>query len=109
MRHNLFGKELELPLRLIPRHKSLVKEPAKPLQFPAAADRTQKRAFHLVVAAIHPPFRITHVSLRNFWVPIQSLCKGGDYATLVPPYHPAQAATVPHTGLRSLGPGRRDV
>ena len=32
-----------------------------------------------------PPFRITHVSLSNFWVPIQSLCTGGDYATLVPP------------------------
>src|SRR5215813_1951844 len=31
-----------------------------------------------------PPFRITHVSLSHFWVPIQSLCKGGDYATLVP-------------------------
>jgi hypothetical protein len=34
--------------------------------------------------AIYPPFRITHVSLSHFWVPIQSLCKGGDYATLVP-------------------------
>src|SRR5207245_4179248 len=33
MRNDLFGKELELPLRLIPRHKPLVKEPAKPLQF----------------------------------------------------------------------------
>jgi hypothetical protein len=32
----------------------------------------------------YPPFRITHVSLSHFWVPIQSLCKGGDYATLVP-------------------------
>jgi hypothetical protein len=36
-------------------------------------------------AQIDPPFRTTHVSLSNFWVPIQSLCKGGDYATLVPP------------------------
>jgi hypothetical protein len=36
-------------------------------------------------AQIDPPFRITHVSLSNFWVPIQSLCTGGDYATLVPP------------------------
>ena len=28
----------------------------------------------------------TRLGLRsNFWVPIQSLCKGGDYATLVPP------------------------
>ena len=36
-------------------------------------------------AAGYPSFRITHVSLSNFWVPIQSLCKGGDYATLVPP------------------------
>jgi hypothetical protein len=34
---------------------------------------------------ISPPFRTTHVALSNFWVPIQSLCKGGDYATLVPP------------------------
>jgi hypothetical protein len=34
---------------------------------------------------IEPRFRTTHVSLSNFWVPIQSLCKGGDYATLVPP------------------------
>jgi DNA helicase HerA-like ATPase len=33
----------------------------------------------------YPRFRTTHVSLSNFWVPIQSLCKGGDYATLVPP------------------------
>ena len=35
--------------------------------------------------AVQPRFRTTHVSLSNFWVPIQSLCKGGDYATLVPP------------------------
>ena len=34
---------------------------------------------------LRPRFRTTHVSLSNFWVPIQSLCKGGDYATLVPP------------------------
>ena len=34
---------------------------------------------------IEPRFRTTHVSLSNFWVPLQSLCKGGDYATLVPP------------------------
>jgi hypothetical protein len=32
-----------------------------------------------------PRFRTTHVSLSNFWVPLQSLCQGGDYATLVPP------------------------
>jgi hypothetical protein len=38
-----------------------------------------------VVRAYQPPFRITHVSLSNFWVPIQSLWTGGDYATLVPP------------------------
>ncbi len=37
MRNDLLGKELELPLRLIPRHKPLVKEPAKPLQFTLAA------------------------------------------------------------------------
>jgi hypothetical protein len=37
------------------------------------------------VIAFDPRFRTTHVSLSNFWVPIQSLCKGGDYATLVPP------------------------
>jgi hypothetical protein len=35
--------------------------------------------------SIIPPFRTTHVPLSNFWVPIQSLCKGGDYATLVSP------------------------
>ena len=34
---------------------------------------------------LKPRFRTTHVSLSNFWVPLQSLCKGGDYATLVPP------------------------
>ena len=34
---------------------------------------------------VYPRFRTTHVSLSNFWVPLQSLCKGGDYATLVPP------------------------
>src|SRR4029450_10220350 len=60
-------------------------------------------------AAVQPRLRTTHLSLSNFWVPIQSLCKGGDYATLVPPCHPAQAATVPHTGLRSLGSGRGHV
>ena len=26
----------------------------------------------------YPRFRTTHVSLSNFWAPIQSLCKGGD-------------------------------
>ena len=34
--------------------------------------------------ALVPRFRTMHVSLSNFWVPIQSLCKGGDYGTLVP-------------------------
>ena len=34
---------------------------------------------------LYPRFRTTHVSLSNFWVPIQSLCTGGDYAILVPP------------------------
>src|SRR5262249_3697051 len=29
-------------------------------------------------------FRTTHRSLRNFWVPIQTLSQGGDYATLLP-------------------------
>lgn len=33
---------------------------------------------------LQPPFRITHLSLSHFWVPIQSLCQGGNYATLVP-------------------------
>ena len=37
------------------------------------------------VNTMEPRFRTTHVSLSNFWVPIQSLCQGGDYATLVPP------------------------
>ena len=55
---------------------------------------------------IKPPFRTTHVSLSNFWVPIQSFCTGGDYATLVPPCHPTTAATIPYPGLRSLGSGR---
>ena len=36
-------------------------------------------------AAVQPRFRTTHMSLSNFWVPLQSLCTGGDYATLVPP------------------------
>ena len=36
-------------------------------------------------AEIKLRFRTTHVSLSNFWVPIQSLCKGGDYAPIVPP------------------------
>src|SRR5215510_15835875 len=26
------------------------------------------------VGSIQPPFRTTHVSLSNFWVPLQSLC-----------------------------------
>jgi hypothetical protein len=68
-----------------------------------------KSLTNIARCVLKPPFRITHVSLSNFWAPIQSLCKGGDYATLVPLYHPAQAATVPHTGLRSFGSGRRDV
>ena len=34
---------------------------------------------------LYPRFRTTHMSLSNFWVPIQSLSTGGDYATLVPP------------------------
>ena len=42
------------------------------------------RALHAALG-IQPRFRTTHVSLSNFWVPIQSLCQGGDYATLVPP------------------------
>ena len=46
MRNNLLGKELELPLRLIPRHKPLVKEPAKPLQFTLApVERLQRGDF----------------------------------------------------------------
>src|SRR5215510_8245652 len=47
------------------------------------ADRGIPRV--LPKAELEPRFRTTHVSLSNFWVPIQSLCKGGDYATLVPP------------------------
>jgi hypothetical protein len=58
---------------------------------------------------LKPPFRTTHVSLSNFWVPIQSLCTGGDYATRVPPRHPTPTATVPPTGLSSLGSGRGHV
>ena len=77
----------------------------------AAQERERDYREHIarLTAMLDPPFRTTHVSLSNFWVPIQSLCKGGDYATLVPPCHPAQAATVPHTGLRSLGSGRGHV
>ena len=46
MRHNLPGKELELPLCLIPRHKALVKEPAKPFQLsPTAVERLQRGDF----------------------------------------------------------------
>jgi len=58
---------------------------------------------------LHPRFRTMHASLSNFWVPLQSLYQGGDYATLISPCHPTQAATVPHTGLRSLGSGRGHV
>ena len=58
---------------------------------------------------MRPPFRTTHVSLSNFWVSLPPLCKGGDYVTLVPPWHPATATTVPHPGLRSLGSGRGDI
>ena len=43
MRNDLLGKELELPLCLIPRHKSLVKEPAKPLQFTLAPVESLQR------------------------------------------------------------------
>ena len=50
-------------------------------QRPQQEERDGKRA----ITALKPPFRITHISLRNFWVPIQSLLTGGDYATLVPP------------------------
>src|SRR5712691_6165657 len=37
------------------------------------------------------------------------LCKGGDYATIIPPCYPAQAATVPHAELRSPRFARGDV
>ena len=39
----------------------------------------------LATTLLQPLFRTTHVSLSNFWVPIQSLYTGGDYATLVSP------------------------
>jgi hypothetical protein len=60
-----------------------------------SAAETIREALNLVVfrqeiirgfdQVVKPRFRTTHVSLSNFWVPIQSLCQGGDYATLVPP------------------------
>jgi IS1 family transposase len=59
--------------------------------------------------ALYPRFRTMHVSLSNFWVPLQFLCQGGDYATLVAPCHPTPAATVPHPSFRSLGSGRGHV
>ena len=45
----------------------------------------QQMHHNRVAQRMKPRFRTTHVSLSNFWVPLQSLCKGGDYATLVPP------------------------
>jgi hypothetical protein len=69
----------------------------------------QKANKQWVWIAMDRRFRTVHVSLSNFWVPLQSLCQGGDYAPLVSPCHPTPAATVPHTGLRSLGSGRGDV
>ena len=46
MWNNLLGKELELSLCLVPGHKSLVKEPAKPLQFTLApVERLQRGDF----------------------------------------------------------------
>src|SRR5262249_53437874 len=71
--------------------------------------RLEVEADELASFVQKPRFRTMHVSLSNFWLPLQSLCQGGDYATLVSPYHPTQATTIPHTSFRSLGAGRGHV
>src|SRR5262245_419907 len=43
VRNDLLGEGLELPLRLVPGHESLVKEPAEPFQFaPAPVEGLQR-------------------------------------------------------------------
>ena len=49
------------------------------------ANTSDQAGARRLLIGLKPRFRTTHVPLSNFWVPIQSLCTGGDYATLVSP------------------------